>query len=71
MLDPRFAWNCTGHEVFNNLLGIRGVDRLLKTHHFINSQRQLAEIPRQSENVRDEDEERFTELSGRDFNIIQ
>ena len=68
--DPRFAWNSTGHEVLNNLLKSRGVDHLLKTH-FINSQRQLTEIPRQPENVRDEDEERLTELSGRDFNIIQ
>ena len=62
---------CTGHDVFNDLWRSRGVDHLLKTHHFINSQRQLAEIPRQPENVRDEDEERLTKLSGRDFNIIQ
>ena len=71
LLDPRFAWNSTGHEVFNDLLRSRGVDHLLKTHHFINSQRHLADIPRQPENVRDEDEERLIELSGRDFNIIQ
>ena len=51
LLDPRFAWNSTGHEVFNDLLRSRGVDHLLKTHHFIHSQRQLAEIPRQPENV--------------------
>ena len=69
-MDLRFAWNSTGHEVFNDLLRSREVNDLLKTHHFINSQRQLAEIPRQPENVRDEDEERLTELSGRDFNII-
>ena len=71
LLDPRFTWNSTGHEIFNDLLRSRGVDHLLKTHHFINSQRQLAETPRQPENVRDEDEERLTEFSGRDFNIIQ
>ena len=49
----------------------RGVDHLLKTHHFTNSQGQLAEIARQPENVRDEDEERLTQLPSRDFNIIQ
>ena len=69
-MDPRFAWNTTGHEVFNDLLRSRGEDHLLKTHHVINLQRQLVEIPRQPENVRDEDEERLTELTGRDFNII-
>ena len=46
LLDPRFAWNSTGHEVFNDVLRSCGVDGLLKTYHFINSQRQLAEIPR-------------------------
>ena len=71
LLDPCFAWNSANQEVCNDLLRSRGVDHLLKTYHFINSQRQLAEIPRQPGNVRDEDEERLTELSGRDFNIIQ
>ena len=71
ILDPRFAWNSASHEVFNDLLRSRGVDHLLKIHHFVNSQRQLAEIARQPENLRDEDEERLTQLSGRDFTIIQ
>ena len=27
LLDPRFAWNSTVHEVFNDLLRSRGIDR--------------------------------------------
>ena len=44
LLDPRFTWNSTGHEVSNDLLRSRRVDHLLKTHHFINSQRQLVKF---------------------------
>ena len=29
LLDPRFSWNSTDHEVFNDLLRSRGVDHLL------------------------------------------
>ena len=48
LLDFRYTWNNAGHDVFNNLLRSRGVDHILKTHHFF---KQLAEIPRQPENV--------------------